>query len=532
MALGVAVFWAYGALPFQDLSAHAGLVAMRHRYAESAFEQRFYAKGSLVGPYSLFLGLGEFFERAVGPLRAARALGTLPVLATPLALLYARRRLHQDRSPWAGYLGVALSFGFLTLLGLASYLLAVALLVVAVTVGIELLADVDDGRLRDATRRERTLGGFALVVGLAHGFALLVLALVMSAMTLAKGGPSRWRRGVRLRALLPAFVPQLWSALYGGAPPGASGAFELVPSADYQTLLDKLSLLATPTLMTRTGIDLAVGLAVWVVLALSLAATVRERPPSSAESAEDAERRSRAHSRALTVGAVSVAVGFFALPHAFKWFGFIDGRMLPVCLFLAILCVRRSALGPRLDRSLIVVAVASGVALPCLALLSSRRFQAEAWGYEEVLRAVPPEARLLNLPLDPDSDVFTAHPFVHYDKLVAVREEVLVSDVWPDRASALYPTPENPQLRLPASYNPSNLKRIDWPAYDLRDWTHVLVRVRPDAPAPTVPGDLQLLVHAGGWWLYRASRSSVHPAMRGWMRDRTMGLLGRRYPDR
>ena len=37
----VLVFWIFEALPFQDLPAHAGLIAMRHRFAESVFEQRY-----------------------------------------------------------------------------------------------------------------------------------------------------------------------------------------------------------------------------------------------------------------------------------------------------------------------------------------------------------------------------------------------------------------------------------------------------------------------------------------------------------
>src|SRR4051812_49055682 len=36
--LGVLVFWLFEALPFQDLPAHAGLIALRHRFADTAFE--------------------------------------------------------------------------------------------------------------------------------------------------------------------------------------------------------------------------------------------------------------------------------------------------------------------------------------------------------------------------------------------------------------------------------------------------------------------------------------------------------------
>ena len=139
------------------------------------------------------------------------------------------------------------------------------------------------------------------------------------------------------------------------------------------------------------------------------------------------------------------------------------------------------------------------------ALVASYRFQAEAAGYRDVLARVPAGARLLNLPIDPNSDVFTAHPFIHYDKLVLCDRPVVVSDVWFHQGSALYPTPQNPQLRLPPSYSESDLRFVDWPAYSLGDWTHVLIRTRPGAAEPAVPGSLALDAHQGGWWLYRTT---------------------------
>jgi hypothetical protein len=492
---GVLLFWIFDALPYQDLPAHAGLIAIRHAFHESSFYPRYYNLGSYVGPYAIFLWLGEAFGRVLGPLGAVRALASLPVLATPLALLFARRRLQGDRSLWAGFLGVALSFGFMTILGLASYLLALALLLVALTVWLELLAEVDDARRSGP--RELLFGAAAVVVCLAHGHAFAVLVMLAGLTALA--GPNRRQRIVPLRALLPALGVAAWSALKGGTPPGSSSrAFVLAASPDYQTPLDKLSLLLTPTLMTRTGLDAAVGVVVWGVILAASVATLHDRSPQ----AKGGDVASRAKSRALAWGAGGAAVAFVALPHAFLWFGFIDGRMVPVFLFLAILCVRRPALGARLERALDIVAPVAAFAMIGIVGFASSRFQAEAAGYREVLGRVPPGGRLLNLPIDPDSEVFTAHPFVHFDKLVAIEKPVLLSDVWADRATALYPTPENPSARLPRDYNSASLKTLDWPAYDLRDWSHVLVRTRPDALPPATPRELSLDAHVGGWWLY------------------------------
>jgi hypothetical protein len=492
-------FWLFDALPCQDLAAHAGLIALRHRFAESAFEQRYYQLGPFVGPYAVFLTMGELLGRALGPLDAVRTLATLPVLATPAALLFARRKLHGDRTVAAGFFGVALSFGYLTLLGLASYLLGVALLLVAFTLWLELLADVDLDR--PAGTRELVFGATALVLSLTHGYAFGLLA-ILAALTVATGA-NRKNRALRLRALAPGLALEAWSALYGGAPAGSVGRFELTPSADFQTPIDKLSLLLTPTLMTRTGVDVAVGLTLWGVLLSSFWATLRNAPRPQ----DELDRRSLSHSRGLGFAAAGTGVLFLVLPHAFKWFGFIDGRLVPVFLFLLVMGVRRSTFRPRLERAFDGVAVTGACIMTGLVLFASARFQTEARGYREVFAAVPAEATLLNLPIDPNSEIFTAHPFVHYDKLIAVERPVLLSDVWADRATALYPTSDNPATRLPEDYSSANLKPVDWSTFDLSRWDFILIRTRPTVSAPAVPPSVVLAVHMGGWWLYRTSRA-------------------------
>ena len=83
---GALLFWCYGALPFMDLPAHAGLIALRHRFASSPFEQRYFIYDPHVGPYTVFRELGDLFTRFIGPVGAVRLLATLPVVATPAAI--------------------------------------------------------------------------------------------------------------------------------------------------------------------------------------------------------------------------------------------------------------------------------------------------------------------------------------------------------------------------------------------------------------------------------------------------------------
>jgi hypothetical protein len=320
----------------------------------------------------------------------------------------------------------------------------------------------------------------------------------------------RARRLLRLRALAPAIglaASVAWVERGSQIPEGSVPLPQAGLAPHFQGASEKLSLLITPTLMTRTGVDFAIGIAVWTLVIAASIETVRAlRAPSLALSSGTGrldDDASRAHARALYACAAVIAFAFLALPHTIGWFGFVDGRLVPIVLWLAIMGIRRPALGRVLEGGIDRGSPVFALAMAAIALIASHRFQDEARGYKKVLGAIPQGARVLNLPLEPNSEIFTAHPFIHYDKLVLAERPIVVSDVWFHQGSALYPRAENPALRLPASYSESDLKSIEWGAYRLEDWDYVLIRVRPDSAAPATPGALSLADHQGGWWLYR-----------------------------
>ncbi len=521
LSLGVLVFWAFDALPFQDLPAHAGLIAMRHRFADSAFEQRFFVLAPHLGPYSLFRFLGECLVGVIGPVRAVRAIACLPVIATPLALAFARKRLFGEGGPTYAFVGLALAFGLMTLLGFASYLLGVSAMLVGVTFWMTLAGAANAGETTAQTRKKELLvAAFSPLVFVAHGHAFLLYLFLAFLSALCAGGAGTVVRGgmkqklavaLRWRALIPAVALAGWVAFIergGTRPPGSApvAAQNMVPH--FQGVLDKLSLLLTPTLMTRTGVDLLVGVGIWVfavsavLRSLPKAGGQRGVPPRPTASTGEPGAMREYYARTLRTGAVALFVIFAALPHSIGWFGFVDGRLLPIVLYLALLSIQRDRIGPTHRAIFQRGAPIAALAVVSMALLSSYRFQEEARGYREVLAKVPVQARVLNLPLDPDSDVFAAHPFVHYDKLVLAERPIVVSDVWFHQGSALYPTAQNPALRLPSTYSESGLTFVDWPAYDLADWDYVLMRTRPDANGTGAPQNLHLVDHRGGWWLY------------------------------
>jgi hypothetical protein len=498
--VGALAFWAYDALPFMDLPAHAGLIALRHRFASSPFEQRYYIFDPHIGPYTVFRELADVFTRVIGPLGAVRLLATLPVIATPFAVSYARRRLHDDASPTFPFLALCLCFNLMTLFGFASYLLGVAVLVVTLTAWLMLLADVDANV--STWRRELVVMAMALLLFITHGDAFVTFLPLAGICTLAAG--DRFRRILRGRALVPAvaFAAYVaWIERASAVPRGSIKSAHDDVGIVFQGVLDKLSLLITPTLMTRTGIDVLVGIVIWIMTTVGVALTLRNVRDESS-SAPPAERR---HVIALVACMVVTMLAFLVLPHAIRWFGFVDGRLVLVVALLGLMTIRLDALvsHPRLraafDRAppflaLVIVLLAHG---------ASWRFQQESAGFHEVLAKVPGERRLLNLPLDPNSDVFAGHPFVHYDKLVVADRPELVSDVWLHQGTALFSRPENPAVRLPASYLEADLKTIAWNDYHLEDWDYILIRTRPNAAQPFTPENLKLIAHEGGWWLFR-----------------------------
>jgi hypothetical protein len=192
---------------------------------------------------------------------------------------------------------------------------------------------------------------------------------------------------------------------------------------------------------------------------------------------------------------------FLALPHTIKWFGFVDGRIVPLFLIFPLIAGESlpGALWVRRVSPLMTSLVVGGV------WIASARFQLEAAGYKEVLAQIPANASILNLPVDPDSAVFTGHPFVHYDKLVLLDRPAIPSDVWFHQGTALYPTPANPSLSLPETYVESNLGSIAWNDYTLNVWDYVLIRARDPKLLGEVPKSLRLVDHRGGWWLLQRS---------------------------
>jgi hypothetical protein len=483
----VAVFWCFDAPPFMDFPGHAGVMALRLRYPQSAFLQQYFVVTNEISGYPLFRFAGDLLARIFGPLIAMRLISTIPVVALPLAIRHARRRLTGDDGWPFVFAALILSFGYMTQMGLSPFLVAFPVLVWACT---EWMVLIDRGGTPAAEIKVAIL---AMLVAMIHGYAFAALAVLM--LTAALSGTPVRPRIERLRVLIPAcafLALGAWISTSSALPAGAVDTSEPI-GIGYGSILDKLGLLTNPTLTTRTGIDLAIGIALWFAIIGGLVAShIRVK---------DGPRRQQMI--ALRNGAIVLLVLFVVLPHRVRQFDAVDSRLLPIVLLVALMAIE--PVPTRLRRAIAAAVGAAAAVFVGLELYAMQIFQAEAAGYREVLARIPAGARLLYIPLEADSRIFISHPFVHYDKLAIVERPVLPTQFHFHHASGIFPTARNPMLRLPATHKASNFKRLDWPGYRLTDWDYVLIRRFPDAPAPHVPAALAPELHRGGWWLYRSA---------------------------
>jgi len=379
-----------------------------------------------------------------------------------------------------------LGLGLLTLLGFSNFQIGEAMAIVtwATLVRANLARD-----LRAVHFWTAFTAVLASLVLLWHGFALAIFALTFGASFVAIGSKRRWRT---LFAFVPPFVLALYS-MNAERVMRISAEAGLVENhtLGFQSLPDKLSLLFSVTLMTRTGLDIAVAIFLWLIVIAYAITSIRTRVWRQDYSAE----------RAVFAAWVSVVLLFAALPHTFGWFGFVDGRVAP--LLVAFAALSSVALPGWATRMRATFVLAGPLALVLVDHRSIYLFQREARGFEAAISSIPAGARVLNLPLDPDSEYFAVHPYVHYDKLVLVERDVVPSDIWFHGGTAVYASRANPIHSLPATYSESNLNVVEWKSYTAKNWDYVLVRTRPDAPKPETPQGLTLERHEGGWWVFR-----------------------------
>lgn len=468
-------------LPFQDLAGHAGHLAIRERLANSPFEQRFLVDAARPGPYSLFRVLGHFFAQAWGALGALRALTLLPMVATPWAVVRLRRRLSTEGwDPTYALIGLFACLGLMLMFGFASYLTGTAVMLVALDAFLAIPES------RTPWRHVALAAAFAVFTFYAHGFSLLVLGALVLAI-IATDVP-RMRQMSIAAALVPAGVCALSSQLALRDVTAHVSKSEALAPTLFQGPLDKLSLLVSPMLISRFGVDVALGLLLWGSIFVG-AWTCWGRNnhwPSSV-----------GRKRVLRGGLALLGL-FLLLPHNAHWFGFVDGRLLPTSFLLVALALPEGWwTARRRDAAALLTVAQCTVLATCVAM-----FQSEMQGFDDIAQALPNDMRVLNFPIDANSRYVVGHPFVHVDKLLVLKRPELLSDLWLHQGTGLYARDANPALHLPSQYASTQVQEgRALEGISLEEWDYALLRKESMVPPPVPPG-WEPRRQSGAWWLY------------------------------
>ena len=479
-------------LPFQDLAGHAGHFAVRQRLLQDGWERAFLIDEPHAGPYSVFRAVGQCATGIFGAFGAVRALAVLPIWLTPLAALILRQKITGRWEPAYAALGLYLCCGFLLMLGFASFMAGAAVCLLAYAAFLQLAES-------NQLRRDGLLAALgAVATFFTHGYAFAMLGfLVVLAQTSTTRGRNRWAAAA---ALGPAMLCGLFSQWAVRHVAGHATVHGASAGLYFQGPVDKLSLLVTPFLMTRLGIDMALGIAFWGLLLFS---AVRFRPQAELLITPHDRHRQRAFH-----AAVALSLLFLALPHNAQWFGFVDARLLPLTYLMYTL-----SLPPQWWSSARRHAATGTSCLQCTILaVGVLLFQQEFKGFEQIAQHIQPERSLLHLPVFADSRYLVAHPFVHEDKLLLLGKPMLLSDMWLHQGTGLYATDANPVVRLDPNYASSNVKLpIAWKSFAPNDWDYVLLRMRDTVNTPDVPAYWKSAAHSGTWWLFERDRTVIAP---------------------
>jgi hypothetical protein len=382
-----------------DLPQHLAVAALIEHLHEPSFDLARYfevdfSRTLYLLPYGLCIGLGRVLGLRLA-MHVVVALSSVLYLAAIGLLLRARQQ-----PAWLAVLALpfiynrAFYWGFLNFnLGLALGLMAFALMARSPRRGgLELLA-ASCALLSVVTH----VYGVALLLACAGGWALFEPREVLA----------RWR--VLVPATLGAAV---WALLIRSAPGIEKLAPPLSPSfverlADFpRSVLGGSSDGLEPALLVLT-----------VAVTLALAGVPRSMAAVKALPALE---------RVLWAGALLNLVLYFVLPQGTESAGFVHFRHAALGLGLLPALAR----APTRERSM-AGPVLVGVASVAVSLVHLVGFDREARSFDAVLAVMPPAARVLYLPLDPNGASLETLPYLHFGAYVQAERGGFVAQSFP-----------------------------------------------------------------------------------------------------
>jgi hypothetical protein len=142
-------------------------------------------------------------------------------------------------------------------------------------------------------------------------------------------------------------------------------------------------------------------------------------------------------------------------------------------------------------------------------LWQTTRYEAQARGFDEVLRTMEPGERALSLVFDRDADGWIAPLFLHYPSWYSAEKAGIVDPSFADFGLVVLYRPEARPKATVADGFEWKPWTFQWQAFDASRYRYVVVHASTDLAqllSRGAPCPVRLLVERNRWWLYETNK--------------------------
>ncbi len=487
--LSLALIWSFAWLPLGDLGGHIELMDIAQRGHDPAtLYPQCYRVGSLWTANALALLVSRIVSPWLGTVLVAKLLLSLYVLGVPASLAYLARTF--NRSLTLVFFATPLVFGAIFNVGFLNYMLGLPCVFLAVALAHRFVTT-------DTNAAGIALSGVLTVCFLAHILTYLAaLGLVSCVLVVWVSRKQIVRAGLFILLSTPLFMQWIYQRMVLNQ--ANIGEQRLLTDqgtlgAVYASFSERIAHLYDWSFQfARSSVDewycAALGL-IWFVL---LFASPTAQPPAA-----KVRLRSWLQDHTLWLLAALGALAYFVLPTHVKEAQNISDRM--AYFMWAPLMLWPRNLGAKVSRACLICIMALSLVYTSYVYNVCRRFDREVQALPNMIASLPARSVLGYMRWDGDHTLVHMGPLWHIPKALHSTLNGGVTDdtfaIRPYYGIAIRPACVTGSMS-PDFWQSSNLQRFD----------HVLLLSTPKPVKALQQVNLQLVRHAGAWWLFRVKR--------------------------
>lgn len=471
-AASLVPIWSVKYLPMVDLPQHAAQVSILRNYNDPAFGFSEHFRLHLITPYAFAYYLAYLFAHLFSVAISMKIVVSMAVVSLPLALYVLLRKTQGD--PWWSLIGFSAGFGYNFLWGLFNFMVALPLGVICITQGLEFA-------MRPSLRNGVFLGMWMMAVFMCHGIVFAMCATINGLIILWFAPRFRLVFAHFATLAIPCFVAFLWYLDPGNRMPQIGShliwnlsAFERVPEF-------------FGALLSFQGDDLATRLSFLLLGAVLVGS-----------------RLSFIRKSYLLIFVCVVSI-FMASPYFAFGHSLIYPRLASFVFITGLMVFTKTE---NTVRRVICHGILIGVTIVWMAVLSVRfhGFNLEARGFDEVMKNVEPNRRLLGMIFDRGSAFVPNTPFDHFEGWYQTEKGGLLDFSFGGlyNAVAQYKPGRAP---LPTNLVPVILKGRSEKYWEkFREFDYYFVRsasALPEGLKEYEHNGFVLAARKGDWWLFR-----------------------------